>query len=319
MVLIYFMLVMVPVVFLINAVSKHNWFEALLFALAVAVGLTPEMLPLVVTANLAKGAVEMAKQKVIIKKLNAIQNLGAMDVLCTDKTGTITENRIVLVQHIDVNGTESDRVLDLAYINSRLQTGLKNLMDTAIIQHREEMGDIDHKIDEIPFDFSRRRMSVIVEREEHDDHLLICKGAVEEVESLCSHVEIDGQIIEITDAILKKTKTMVKKMNQKGLRVLAIAYKNISAKKERYTPQDEQGLTLVGFVGFLDPPKESAKKAIDFLRQLGVQVKIITGDNEIVTETIARAVGLVSHRILRGDQIEKLSDAELENAESAHR
>jgi Mg2+-importing ATPase len=319
MVLIYFMLVMVPVVFLINAVSKHNWFEALLFALAVAVGLTPEMLPLVVTANLAKGAVEMAKQKVIIKKLNAIQNLGAMDVLCTDKTGTITENRIVLVQHIDVNGTESDRVLDLAYINSRLQTGLKNLMDTAIIQHREEMGDIEeelryHKIDEIPFDFSRRRMSVIVEREKHDDHLLICKGAVEEVESLCSHVEIDGQIIEITDAILKKTKTMVKKMNQKGLRVLAIAYKNISAKKERYNPQDEQGLTLVGFVGFLDPPKESAKKAIDFLRQLGVQVKIITGDNEIVTETIARAVGLVSPRILRGDQIEKLSDAELENA-----
>jgi len=319
MVLIYFMLVMVPVVFIINAVTKHDWFEALLFALAVAVGLTPEMLPLVVTANLAKGAVKMAKQKVIIKKLNAIQNLGAMDVLCTDKTGTITENRIVLVQHIDVNGTESDRVLDLAYINSRLQTGLKNLMDTAIIQYREEMGDIEeelryHKIDEIPFDFSRRRMSVIVEREKHDDHLLICKGAVEEVESLCSHVEIDGQIIEITDAIIKKTKTMVKKMNQKGLRVLAIAYKNISAKKERYNPQDEQGLTLVGFVSFLDPPKESAKKTIDSLRQHGVQVKIITGDNGIVTETIARAVGLVSHQILRGDQIEKLSDAELENA-----
>lgn len=318
MVLIYFMFVMVPVVFLINAVTKHSWFEALLFSIAIAVGLTPEMLPLVVTTNLAKGAAKMAKQKVIIKKLNAIQNFGAMDVLCTDKTGTITENRVVLVQHIDVHEMESERVLDLAYINSHLQTGLKNLMDTAIIKHREERGDIEdelryHKVDEVPFDFSRRRMSVIVQQENHD-HLLICKGAVEEVEKLCSHVEMNGQITEATEAILKRTKTMVKKINQNGLRVLAVAYKNISDKKERYNPQDEQGLILAGFIGFLDPPKQSAKKAIALLKQHGVQVKIITGDNSIVTQTIARKVGLDAHKILHGDQIEELSDAELGDA-----
>lgn len=318
MVLIYFMLVMVPIVFLINAVTKHSWYEALFFSLAVAVGLTPEMLPLVVTANLAKGAAKMAKQKVIIKKLNAIQNFGAMDVLCTDKTGTITENRVVLVQHIDVRGSENDRVLDLAYINSHLQTGLKNLMDTAIIEHREKRGNLEeeqtyHKIDEIPFDFSRRRMSVVVQQENRD-HLLICKGAVEEVESLCTHIELDGKIIDVTEAAFLKTKAMVKKINQKGLRVLAVAFKNLSEKKKRYTSQDEQNLVLAGFVAFLDPPKASAKKAIDLLAQHGVQVKIITGDNSIVTKMIAHEVGLISREILRGDEIEKLSDNDLKDA-----
>ncbi len=317
-VLIYFMLVMVPIVFLINAVTKNDWFGALLFALAVAVGLTPEMLPLVVTANLAKGARRMAKQKVIVKKLNAIQNFGAMDVLCTDKTGTITENRVVLVRHIDIEGKENDRVLSLAYINSHLQTGLKNLMDTAIIEYKEKNGYLEEelsyrKIDEVPFDFQRRRMSVIVQRE-NGNHVLICKGAVEEVEPLCTRVEVGGKVIKATNEVFQRTKAMVKKINQNGMRVLAVAYKNIAEKKHIYKHQDECDLTLVGFVGFLDPPKASAKEAIALLKQHGVQVKIITGDNSIVTTTIARAVGLDSRTVLRGDEIDALDEVELKKA-----
>lgn len=312
--LIRFMLVMVPVVFVLNGATKGDWTEALFFALAVAVGLTPEMLPLVVTANLSKGAIAMAKKEVIIKKLNAIQNFGAIDVLCTDKTGTITENRVVLVRHLDAEGEESKRTLDLAYLNSFFQTGLKNLMDQAIIERKtEDYPDEEqsyHKIDEVPFDFSRRRMSVIVQKDK-EEHLLVCKGAIEEVLSICTKVEHEGEIFKIADFEKKQADDLSRQLNQDGLRVLAVAYKKVSDIKEIYSVEDEGDLVLAGYIGFLDPPKESAAQALKSLKEEGVAVKIVTGDNEVVTTKICKEVGLDSGSVLLGHEIELLNDDEL--------
>ena len=313
--LIRFMLVMVPIVFVLNGITK-GWQGAFLFTLAVAVGLTPEMLPLVVTANLAKGSVKMAKQKVIIKKLNAIQNFGAMDILCTDKTGTLTENRIVLMRHLDVNGNESEHVLDLAFLNSYFQTGLRNLMDEAVIAKKEELQSIAEKsdykkIDEIPFDFNRRRMSVIVAGKDGKDYL-ICKGAVEEILSITTNVEEDGKVIPISeDKHANNLRAFSKTLNEQGLRVIAVAYKQIPDKKHFYNIKDESELTLAGYIGFLDPAKASAKEAIRELEDHGVKIKIITGDNEIVTRKICSDVDLTIEKILLGGEINALGDTEL--------
>lgn len=308
-------LVLVPIVFVLNGITKHDWHNALFFALAVAVGLTPEMLPMIVTANLAKGSLNMAKKQVIVKKLNAIQNLGAMDILCTDKTGTLTENRVVLMLYLDAAGKENNHVLSLAYLNSYFQTGLKNLMDLAIAAKKEELHetaekDLYHKIDEIPFDFARRRMSVIVRKEDNGD-ILICKGAVEEILRLCTQVEENGKVMPITDHVRMEVAALTKRMNEEGLRVIAIAYKLIESKKQFYKIADENELVLVGYIGFLDPPKASAKKAIHILAQHGITVKVITGDNEIVTNRICREVALPGGGTLLGDEIDQLNDKEL--------
>ncbi|MCX8008939.1 MAG: magnesium-translocating P-type ATPase [Patescibacteria group bacterium] len=314
-VLILFMLVMVPIVFLLNGMTKGDWGQALFFALAIAVGLTPEMLPVVVTANLAKGSIRMAKKKVIVKKLNAIQNFGAMDVLCTDKTGTITENRIVLVRHLDALGKENNRVLTLAFLNSYFQTGLKNLMDEAVIQKQNDVEKFDDihsykKIDEIPFDFTRRRMSVIVQKDGKD--MLICKGAVEEILRICSRVEEHGEIVPIQELTHRKSvRELTKQLNEEGLRVIAVAYKPVSDTKRFYSITDEHDLILAGYIGFLDPPKESAKESLRRLEHHGIAVKIITGDNEIVAQRICHDVGLPIHGVLLGSEIDALTDKEL--------
>lgn len=314
-ILIYFMLVMVPLVFILNGFTKGNWHEAFFFALAVAVGLTPEMLPLVVTTNLAKGALNMSKQKVIVKKLNAIQNFGAMNILCTDKTGTITENRVVLVRYLDPKGGESEKVLRMAYLNSFFQTGLKNLIDGAVVESMEEKfpeAPIERdyrKVDEIPFDFTRRRMSVVVEKD--NQRLLVCKGAVEEILNLCTKIEQDGKIISITDLTHQEAAALTKNLNEDGLRVIAVAYKPVPTDKNIYSTSDENDLILIGFIGFLDPAKASAKGAIELLENHGVGVKIITGDNEVVTARICSDVGLDSGVILLGSDLAKLSDEEL--------
>ncbi len=312
--LIRFMLVMVPIVFIVNGLTK-GWSGALLFALAVAVGLTPEMLPLIVTANLAKGALKMSKEKVIIKKLNAIQNFGAMDILCTDKTGTLTENRIVLVRHLDVYGKENVHVLNLAYLNSYFQTGLKNLMDAAVIERKEELKSVEEKdtykkIDEIPFDFARRRMSVIVQDKDGQD-FLICKGAVEEILAISTNVEEDGSVVAISEKSHQSLRDLTHKLNEDGLRVIAVAYKKIDQQKHFYKVEDESDLTLVGYIGFLDPPKASAREAIALLKEHGVAVKIITGDNEIVTKKICHEVNLPADKVMLGSDIDGLSDEEL--------
>lgn len=316
-VLIYFMLVMVPLVFFLNGFTKNNWQEAFFFALAVAVGLTPEMLPLIVTTNLAKGAINMSRKKVIVKKLNAIQNFGAMDIFCTDKTGTLTENRVVLVRHLDSLGVESERVLSLAYLNSYFQTGLKNLMDEAVVSQMEKERQIPderlyHKVDEIPFDFIRRRMSVIVEK--GDERLLICKGAVEEIISHCTQIEHEGKIIPITEELQREAVAMTRALNSDGLRVVAVSYKPVQKEKRTYVINDENNLILSGYIGFLDPAKVSAKEAIKLLQEHGIQVKIITGDNEVVTSRICKDVDLTQGSTLLGSEIALLTDEELETA-----
>jgi P-type Mg2+ transporter len=313
--LIRFMAVMVPIIFFLNGLTKGNWLEAFFFAMAVAIGLTPELLPFVVTANLAKGSIRMSKKKVIVKKLNAIQNFGAMDVLCTDKTGTLTENRIVLIRHLDVEGRESSRVLDLAYLNSHFQTGLKNLLDQAVVEYTKR-AEPSHKnsykkIDEIPFDFSRRCLSVIVQAEGAREKLLVCKGAVEQVLALCTKVEDNGAVTDLTQTERDKVTRLADDLSRDGLRVIAVAHKNLSGDKQQYTPADEQGLTLVGYIGFLDPPKTSAKAAVRLLSDYGVGVKIITGDNELVTEKICKEVGLPIAGILLGHELAKMDDKQL--------
>jgi P-type Mg2+ transporter len=318
--MISFMAVMVPLVFLFNGLSKHNWLEAFLFALAVAVGLTPEMLPMIVTVNLSKGAISMSRKKVIVKRLNAIQNFGAMDVLCTDKTGTITQGKIVLEKHLDVQGNNSDRVLHYGYLNSYYQTGLKNLMDEAILDHENLNYDLQvdedyRKIDEIPFDFQRRRMSVIVE-DNLNRHLLICKGAVEEIMGLSSRVEIQGEVLDVLPQYDAKRRQMIHDLNADGFRVIAIAYKYMPGDDDEphYTVQDESGLTLMGFLAFLDPPKESAHEALEQLHSHSVDVKILTGDNDIVTASICKQVGLPLENMLLGSAIDSMSDEQLASA-----
>jgi P-type Mg2+ transporter len=322
--MISFIAIMVPLVFLLNGLSKGNWLEAFLFALAVAVGLTPEMLPMIVTVNLSKGAIAMSKKKVIVKRLNAIQNFGAMDVLCTDKTGTITQGKIVLEKHLDVKGNPSTRVLHYGYINSYYQTGLKNLMDEAILGHGDlndalQVDEVFHKIDELPFDFQRRRMSVIVENNQNQ-HILICKGAVEEIMHLSTHVEINGQVMEVTAEHDEHRKLRVRELNSEGFRVIAVAYRLFPGTDDtpHYTIQDESALTLLGYLAFLDPPKESATEALRKLNEHSVTVKILTGDNEIVTGSICKQVGLPVNLILLGPEIEGLDEEKLAEAAEAN-
>jgi len=311
--LIRFMAVMVPIVFLINGLDKHNWTEAFLFALSVAVGLTPEMLPLIVTANLAKGALAMSKRKVVVKRLNAIQNFGAMDVLCTDKTGTLTLDKIVLERHLDLDGEESDEALEYGYLNSRFQTGLKNLMDKAVLAHRdlEPTAARYRVVDEIPFDFQRRRMSVVVANG-GNEHLLICKGAVEEMLAICAYAQVGGTVEAMTDERRREIKAMTHRLNEDGLRVLVVAVRREPAAERAWSVADESGLTAVGCLAFLDPPKDSAATAIAALHQHGVEVKVITGDNEAVTRKICREVGLDVTHSVQGRDIEPLDEAALD-------
>ncbi len=320
--MIRFIAVMVPAVFLINGLSKHNWVEAFLFAMAVAVGLTPEMLPMIVTVNLSKGALAMARQKVIVKRLNAIQNFGAMDVLCTDKTGTLTQGKIILEKHLDVRGNLSEKVLHYGYLNSYYHTGLKNLLDEAILDHEEleehlKAKEKYRKIDEIPFDFVRRRMSVVVE-DETGLNTLICKGAVDEVMSRCSRVEIDGQVVDVQPEHDAHRRQMVDKLNAQGFRVIALGYKDMPNASDEpvYSVKDESDLVLLGFLSFLDPPKETAAEALKRLHRLNVEVKILTGDNEIITAYICQEVGLPLEHLLLGSQIETMSEPELAEAAS---
>lgn len=315
--LINFMLVMVPIVFLINGISKGDWGEAFFFSIAVAVGLTPEMLPMIITSNLAKGAITMSKKKVIVKELNAIQNLGAMDVLCTDKTGTITEDKVVLVRHINPIGEESDRVLELAYMNSNYQTGWKNVMDHAVIEYfseNREESELEkiEKIDEIPFDFSRRRLTVAVKA--GDQQLMITKGAVEEMLKVCQYVELNGEVVSLTPELQKTMEEVSIKMNKEGMRALGVAYKKNVHDSAVYSIKDEADMVLVGFMGFLDPPKQSSITAIQSLHEHGVNVKVLTGDNEIVAQKICKEVGIEVNRVILGTELEMMDDKELMDA-----
>ena len=323
--LIRFALVMVPIVLLVNGFTKGNWTEAVLFALSVAVGLTPEMLPMIVTATLAKGAVLLARKKVVVKRLDAIQNFGAMDVLCTDKTGTLTQDRIALARKTDVFGQPSDAVLDFAFLNSYYQTGLKNLLDHAVLEHVDKPVELKlrqdyRKIDEIPFDFARRRMSVVVsKRDEH--HELICKGAVEEVLAACSRLRVPGSTDEkgavgtvdtaLDAAMLARVQQVTHALGGEGLRVVAVAMKELPPTQSVYSVADESGLTLIGYIAFLDPPKESAAPALKALAAHGIRVKVLTGDNEQVTVRVCRQVGLPADTVLLGTQVQAMDDAAL--------
>ena len=310
-----FMLVMVPVVFLINWSTKGSFFEAFMFAIAVAVGLTPEMLPMIVAINLAKGALKMARKDVIVKRLNAIQNFGAIDVLCTDKTGTLTQDRVILERHTNIHGDEDERVLEFAWLNSHHQTGLKNLLDVAVLERVD--ADVTARlsanytlVDEVPFDFTRRRMSVIV-RDEAGRHFLISKGAVAEMLSVSSRVAVGEDDIEaMSPTKLAEVKGVARDMNDDGFRALALGMKEIEAKPS-YSREDETDLTLMGFIAFLDPPKDSAAEAISALNANGVAVKILTGDNDIVTRNVCRQVGIRVDNYLIGPQVEQMSDDEL--------
>lgn len=314
--LIRFMLVMVPFVFLINGLTKGDWFEAFLFAISVAVGLTPEMLPMIVTSNLAKGAVKMAKRKTIVKNLNSIQNFGAMNILCTDKTGTLTQDKIVLERYLDVDGNDSVRVLRHAYFNSFFQTGLKNLMDKAILSHCRELHfeDIEKKyikVDEIPFDFTRRRMSVVIE-DNSSKTQIITKGAIEEILSICSHTEIGGKVVPLTDEIKQQVLQAGDNLGYKGMRVLGVAHKSWIEKTHSFNVEDESGMVLIGYLAFLDPPKPSASTAIQALNAHGVEVKVLSGDTAQITRNICRQVGVDTSYVLLGHEIEQMSTEELE-------
>ncbi len=339
--LIRFAAVMVPIVFFVNGFTKGDWLQAFLFALSVAVGLTPEMLPMIVTSTLAKGAVRLSRKKVVVKRLDAIQNFGAMDVLCTDKTGTLTQDKIALARHADAYGQDTNEVLNFAYLNSYYQTGLKNLLDRAVLDHVEMAAELRlqeayRKIDEVPFDFERRRMSVVVAnllsgQEQH--HELICKGAVEEVLAICTRVRIqeptdaslDGArempTLPLDAALLARTKAVTASLNAEGMRVVAVAVKTLPPNQAVYSVVDESGLTLIGYIAFLDPPKESAAPALKQLAAHGITVKVLTGDNDLVTAQVCRQVGLqrpADDAVILGAQIEALSDEELKAAAESH-
>ncbi|MBP1527037.1 magnesium-translocating P-type ATPase [Spiroplasma endosymbiont of Dactylopius coccus] len=315
-ILIGFMCVMVPLIFIVNVITKNNILTALIFSISVAVGITPEMLPMIVSANLAKGAIRLSHKKVIVKNLTSIQSFGAMDVLCTDKTGTLTEDRIELVKHLDPEGVESNKVLEMAYLNSSLQTGLKNNIDKTIVQHikahHNKIVEMPYrKIDEIPFDFIRRRMSIVVSKDKINN-TLICKGAVEEILKICTKVEIGGKVITLTDKIKENVLKLSTELNNDGLRVIAIGYQDFASDKTVFKIEDESNLVLLGYIGFLDVPKPSAIKAITTLNQHGIDVKILTGDNEIVTKAICKKVGLEPGIPLLGSDIEDMDDQHLQ-------
>ena len=311
-----FMAVMVPLVFLINGFTKHIWGEAFLFALAVAVGLTPEMLPMIVSVCLSKGALLMSRKKVIVKRLNSIQNLGAMDVLCTDKTGTLTMDRVILEHHFDVALKDDDGVLEFAFLNSHFQTGLRNVLDRAVLHYQQQHQTLSvgeySKADEIPFDFARKMMSVIVATPE-GPHRLICKGAPESVFERCSQFELDGDIYPMDPLLLDDLREEYDRLSADGFRVLAIAYRECDP-KPAYGKDDEQNLILKGYIAFLDPPKESAAPAITALQSHGITVKVLTGDNELVSKKICSEVGLASEKALTGANIEAMDDAQLAEA-----
>jgi Mg2+-importing ATPase len=309
-----FIMIMAPLVFLINGFTKGDWLQALLFATAVAVGLTPEMLPMIVTVNLAKGALAMSQLRVIVKRLNAIQNFGAMDVLCTDKTGTLTQDRVILQKHVDLLGQESQEVFEYAYLNSYHQSGLKNLLDMAVLNHVDAQSLSDtarryHKIDEVPFDFERRRMSVAVEGPQR--RLLICKGAVEEIFAVSRHGYAAGESFLLDETHLSQLRRTSEELNADGFRVIAVAIKELAVDQQTCGLQDESDLLLVGYIAFLDPPKESAAKAIKALAAHGVTVKVLTGDNDIITRKICREVDLAVERVVLGSELAAMTTDEL--------
>ena len=322
-VLIRFMLVMVPLVFFINGITKGDWLDAFLFGISVAVGLTPEMLPMIVTTCLAKGAVSMSKKQTIVKNLNSIQNFGAIDILCTDKTGTLTQDKVVLEYHLNVNGEDDTRVLRHAYLNSYFQTGYKNLMDIAIIRKTEEEEAADSrlvdlsenyvKVDEIPFDFTRRRLTTVVQ-DKTGKTQMVTKGAVEEMLSICAYAECDGGVQPLTDTVRIRILETVDALNDKGFRVLAIAQKSNPSPAGAFGVKDERDMVLLGYLAFLDPPKESTADAIRVLKAHGVTTKILTGDNDKVTRTICKQVGLKVRNMLLGADLENMTDAELAKA-----
>ncbi len=319
-VLIRFMLILVPIVFFVNGITKGDWLNAFLFGISIAVGLTPEMLPMIVTTCLAKGAVAMSKKQTIVKNLNSIQNFGAIDILCTDKTGTLTQDKVVLEYHLNVNGDEDMRVLRHAYLNSYFQTGYKNLMDLAIIEKTEEAEnqnrELTHlsehykKVDEIPFDFNRRRLSTVV-KDINGKTQMVTKGAIEEMLSICSYVECDDKVQELTDSLRKRIIKTVDELNDKGFRVLGIAQKSNPSPVGAFGVKDECDMVLLGYLAFLDPPKESTAYAIRALKEYGIVTKILTGDNEKVTRTVCKQVGLEVRNMLLGSDINHMSDEEL--------
>nr|WP_317698554.1 magnesium-translocating P-type ATPase [Xylocopilactobacillus apis] len=314
--LILMMVALVPIVFLINGLTKNDWGQAFFFAIAIAVGLTPEMLPTVVNSNLAKGALTMAKEDVIVKRLNAIQSLGAINTLFTDKTGTLTEDRVVVMRHVNVFGEDNDHVLQLAYMNSNYQTGWSNLMDAAIIEYVREHPEQEktlpqglNKFDEIPFDFSRRRSTVAVRNDDHQ--WMITKGAFEEMLSISKYVMIGEKKEILTPEIKEQLAKTNRKLNEQGMRVLMIAYRMDLHQDNDYTIDDEKEMTIAGFLGFLDPPKKDAEKAIKLLREHGVKVKILTGDNAIITQHVADDVGIDNLEVVQGQEIDQLDDESL--------
>lgn len=318
--MIRFMLVMVPIVFLVNGLSKHDWKEAFVFSLAIAVGMTPEMLPMIVSVCLSKGAIAMSGKKVIVKRLNSIQNFGAMDVLCADKTGTLTMDRVILEYHCDVARDEDDSVLLMAFLISHFQTGLKNVLDRAILEHEDLLPQIaqegTRKVDEIPFDFSRRIMSVVIETPA-GGHRLLTKGAPEEVFKRCNRFELNCEIFEMNPMMLFDLKEEYEHLNANGFRVLAVAYKDLEHRSQ-CSRQDENDLILKGYVAFLDPPKDTAEPALAALAKHGVTVKILTGDNDLVSRKVCNDVGLHVDKVILGSQVETMSDAELAGVVETH-
>ena len=314
-ILIKFMFILVPIVLFVNIFTIGNWVSSLVFAITIAVGLTPEMLPVITTTTLAKGAIEMSKKKTIVKRLSSIQTFGQMNILCTDKTGTLTEDEVILEKYMDASGKESLRILKHAFLNSYFQTGLKNLIDVAIIRRAEKenlnvLKEQYKREDEIPFDFARRRMSVVL-RDEKGKRQLITKGAVDEILSICSYIDYDGNVIELTDELRKEAYKVYEEHNNDGLRVLAVAQKNEIHDVNTFSVQDESNMVLIGFVGFLDPPKESAKQAIDALKRYGVDTVVLTGDSEGVAIKVCKKVGIDTKNCITGKDVDKFTDEEL--------
>lgn len=310
--LIRFMLFMIPITFLVNA-WKHDTLTAFTFSVAIAIGITPLLLPVILSSSLAKGAVRMSKKKTIVKRLDSIQSFGAMNILCTDKTGTLTEDNIVLEKYLDVQGNESKRILETVFLNSYFQTGLKGNIDEAIIKRSESEGLSDFlkqykKIDEIPFDFTRRRLSVAVSDSENNCRL-ITKGALEEILNICKYMDYNGQITPITNETKELLRKLTKELNESGLRVIAVAYKDNVNPENGFSIKSENNMTLIGFTGFLDPPKETAKESIIKLNQNGIRVIVLTGDNEAVTKCICSKVGINTTRIVTGNKLDSMTDA----------